>query len=367
MKMLLEAADLSTIESLKKAISRGQVAGIRPNDIPADKMLEKVLLSLKDVDKKYRNASIVLALNKLKREYLVAKRKFNPKAYELYFQHKNNKNIAVNLNDFEKGIMTDTEFIREVEKEVKGVTEKDVTKLYEDDEWVLVHPKTYFAACKYGKNTKWCTTMNSSTFRQYSGLLIIINKKTNEKYQTDPNTNMFNDEKDSNLQNFQHKKILDLYKRFPIEIKKILFNKRIRTDQKAIYYFIAQNKLTENYLLRELKQIYNFNQSNKDEILHMAISKNYYNIAKYMIEKGANVNAHGGVLLYAYGQNNLEMFKLLLDNGANIGELSNYKIKRNDENKEVKKEMLKLLKQHSLGDVMPDSILKNKRKNKWHM
>ena len=359
--MLLEAADLSTIESLKKAISRGQVAGIRPNDIPADKMLEKILLSLKDVDKKYRNASIVLALNKLKREH-VAKRKFNPKAYEYYFQHKNNKNIANYLNGFEKGIMTDIEFIREVEKEVKEVTEKDVTKLYEDDEWVLVHPKTYFAACKYGKNTKWCTTMNSSTFKDYPGLLIIINKKTNEKYQTDANSGMFNDALDRNLTFLHQKETLDLYKRFPIEIKKILFDKGINTDQKAIYQLVKESKLIENTLLKELKQIYNFSQYNKNAILYIAILENYYKIAKYMIEKGANVNAYNDVLLNVYDKNNLEMFKLLLDNGASVGSIYNYKIKRNDPKKEIKKEMLKLLKQHSLSDVMPDSILKKQLK-----
>jgi hypothetical protein len=61
--------------------------------------------------------------------------------------------------------------------------EKEVIKIYEDDEWLLVKPLTYFSSKKYGSNTKWCTTSDDDPeyFKRYSreGVLIyIINKFT---------------------------------------------------------------------------------------------------------------------------------------------------------------------------------------------
>jgi hypothetical protein len=58
--------------------------------------------------------------------------------------------------------------------------EQDVTKLYEDDAWLLLIPKTYEAECKYGAHTRWCTTESEYTFNSYmrdGDLLILINKK----------------------------------------------------------------------------------------------------------------------------------------------------------------------------------------------
>lgn len=62
--------------------------------------------------------------------------------------------------------------------------EKQVVKIHENDEWVVLRPLTYKASCKYGSNTKWCTTFEDKNyFYKYSrGILIyIINKNTNQK------------------------------------------------------------------------------------------------------------------------------------------------------------------------------------------
>jgi hypothetical protein len=346
MKMLLEAADLSTIESLKKAISRGQVAGIKPFNVPSDKILEKILLSLKDVDKKYKNASIVLALNKHQRNYLVAKRKFNPKAYEYYFQYKNNKELKNSLNGFERGYVTDTEFIKKVEIETQDVS-KEVDKLYEDDEWLLLHPKTYKASCKYGKNTRWCTTMNTEMYRKYPGLLIIINKKNNEKYQTDAKSEMFNDEMDK-LVDFQN--LLNLFNRFPIGLKEILAKKNIKAEENEILKMLGQNNVynKEKIILPLLKKIYYISQYGKNVILFYAISNGYIKTVKYMLEKGANPNYfinRESVLEKAYREGKPEIFELLLKNGAKT--LPEEKlIAPKTVNKETKKQMNDLYKKY---------------------
>ena len=66
--------------------------------------------------------------------------------------------------------------------------EKQIIKVYEDDEWLSLKPLSLAASMKYGANTKWCTTMESGQyFARYSrwGILIYnINKKTGFKFAT---------------------------------------------------------------------------------------------------------------------------------------------------------------------------------------
>ena len=193
-QLLMETADLSTVENLKKAIMKGQVIGIKPSGkIPSDKVLEKVITSLQDVPEQYKNASIILALNKILYVEGFSKKKLYSKAYELYFRHKKNKDLQDTFKKFEKGEITETAFIKKVETTTKKV--EDAEKLFENDTWLVVIPKTFAASCKYGAGTKWCTTGSKITFDGYNkkstGLIILINKKTNEKYQTDSGSNNF--------------------------------------------------------------------------------------------------------------------------------------------------------------------------------
>jgi hypothetical protein len=67
---------------------------------------------------------------------------------------------------------------KEKEKELEG----QVDKVYEDDTFAVVVPKTRQASCKYGSNTKWCTAAKQDNrFDTYSTgkqkLYYIINKK----------------------------------------------------------------------------------------------------------------------------------------------------------------------------------------------
>jgi hypothetical protein len=65
---------------------------------------------------------------------------------------------------------------------------KDVTKIYEDNEWLLVSPKTHQSSCAYGANTKWCVTMKGdpSYYKNYTSngeyLIFVINKAKNDKW-----------------------------------------------------------------------------------------------------------------------------------------------------------------------------------------
>lgn len=63
--------------------------------------------------------------------------------------------------------------------------EKQINKIYEDEEWLLLIPLTYEASVKYGYNTKWCTA-SETTSQQYNsytkdGILIYIIHKGVEK------------------------------------------------------------------------------------------------------------------------------------------------------------------------------------------
>jgi len=80
------------------------------------------------------------------------------------------------------GIVDSKKTEREKERELKSQAEK----LYEDDDVLVIRPKSYAASCYYGANTKWCTTNKGSSgyFEKYikTGLLYyFINKKENTK------------------------------------------------------------------------------------------------------------------------------------------------------------------------------------------
>jgi len=71
---------------------------------------------------------------------------------------------------------------REIEREIK--TQSD--KIYEDNDVLVVRPKSHAASCYYGANTKWCTTQtgNPGYFEKYfrdGNLYYFLNKKTNNK------------------------------------------------------------------------------------------------------------------------------------------------------------------------------------------
>jgi len=74
---------------------------------------------------------------------------------------------------------------REAEEEIK----KEADKVWENDEYLVVAPKTKEASIYYGKGTKWCTSATKSRnyfdeyrYREYVKLYYIISKKSQEKW-----------------------------------------------------------------------------------------------------------------------------------------------------------------------------------------
>lgn len=81
--------------------------------------------------------------------------------------------------------------------------EKEVDKVYDSENYLILIPKTEEASCAYGKNTQWCTAAkNRNYFSHYASqgpLYIIIDKKKNKKYQFHFQTRQFMNENDNQV------------------------------------------------------------------------------------------------------------------------------------------------------------------------
>lgn len=104
------------------------------------------------------------------------------------------------------------EAVAQTEEKIKlKDIEKQIDRIYEDDEWLILIPLTYESSVKYGYNTKWCTA-SEKTSDQYEtyvrdGLLIYIIHKNVEKIAVykkhTTNEISFWNEKDTKTDSFQ--------------------------------------------------------------------------------------------------------------------------------------------------------------------
>lgn len=114
-----------------------------------------------------------------------------------------------------KNVIQENKSGKEKEKEAKS----QVEKLYEDDDYLVLKPKTYEASCYYGAGTTWCTASKDSRehFRKYSSrgnLYYFIQKKTGEKYA------LFIEGSSKEIYNSADKRVNNdvLLEKFPLEI-----------------------------------------------------------------------------------------------------------------------------------------------------
>jgi hypothetical protein len=135
--------------------------------------------------------------------------------------------------------------IKLIDKEL----EKQIIKVHEDDEWLLLKPLSLEASMKYGASTKWCTTMDKGTyFARYSrwGILIYaLNKKTGYKFASFKNLDRDRDNEFSFWNPADHKiDPLDTHE-IPIEIISIIRNEINinRVTNKSLMDEAAQKKL----------------------------------------------------------------------------------------------------------------------------
>lgn len=95
-------------------------------------------------------------------------------------------------NDFQRFVVSDLRQIanthyREKDKEKKA--KQGGKRIYEDETYLVLEPKTKEASCTYGKGSKWCISATGEDtvnyFEDYSSkgarFLFLINKKTNDK------------------------------------------------------------------------------------------------------------------------------------------------------------------------------------------
>lgn len=59
-----------------------------------------------------------------------------------------------------------SDYDNKVRREIKTVDDADV--VYEDNQMIVVMPKTYRASCQFGSGTKWCTTSSPSYYERYN-------------------------------------------------------------------------------------------------------------------------------------------------------------------------------------------------------
>ena len=112
-------------------------------------------------------------------------------------QYKNIDQVYDNVKNF----MEDPSQATSKSDEARKIKEMGAEKVYEDNDWLIIVPKTREAAIYYGKGTKWCTasTRGYNYFERYNNegrLYININKNTGDKYQFHFESNSFMDAED---------------------------------------------------------------------------------------------------------------------------------------------------------------------------
>jgi len=85
--------------------------------------------------------------------------------------------------------------------EIRQIKQNEIDKVYEDNEWLIMIPKTERASCLLGKGTKWCTAAEESNnmFEHYNSdgpLYVLIDKYNDEKYQLHFESNQLMDATD---------------------------------------------------------------------------------------------------------------------------------------------------------------------------
>lgn len=106
-----------------------------------------------------------------------------------FFDKYQSQLLKKDINQYNSIYELDTVLELFQKKEKDKELEKQADKIYEDDKFLVIKPKSEEASCKYGSNTKWCvTSKDSGHFGRYTSgkqaLYFIINKtnSTNRNY-----------------------------------------------------------------------------------------------------------------------------------------------------------------------------------------
>lgn len=199
-----------------------------------------------------------------------------------YHQHKNLfKKIAKEKNDQSIAKLTDINTIKSfldltrslhlLESDVEDVNqkklvqglEKQVEKIYNSENYLILIPKTREASCAYGRNTRWCTAakeVEHNRFDDYSRrgpLYIVIDKIANEKYQFHFQDKQYADENDEQLDTDwffeQHPEIKEIILKLAAENDDLYLLVKYKSEYtKEAIKNMSENKLAaaiRNYLV----------------------------------------------------------------------------------------------------------------------
>lgn len=78
----------------------------------------------------------------------------------------------------------------------KELKEQGAEKIFENDRYLVIRPKTHQASCKYGSNTKWCITMRDyanyfDSYTNHSSFFFVIDKVRNPSLPGLPRENYY--------------------------------------------------------------------------------------------------------------------------------------------------------------------------------
>lgn len=188
-------------------------------------------------------------ISELVSEYGQNTEKLEPKSYEEltnimrvvgdYYGYNDFKTIKKFIELNEKNLIKQNDLSRfksfeDLERQVslaelrlidKGL-EKQIIKLYETDEWLVLKPMSFLASKKYGASTKWCTTQENDPdyYLRYSrrGILIYcMNKSTGEKVAAFKNLDM-SYERETSFWNMIDARIDSIESGLPIEVMEVI-------------------------------------------------------------------------------------------------------------------------------------------------
>ena len=131
--------------------------------------------------------------------------------------------------------------------------ETQIIKLYEDAEYIILRPLTYFASKKYGANTKWCTTQeNGEYFNKYNkkGVLIYCIGKTNGNKVACFNSLEKNDPEFS-WWNAQDTRIDSMQSKLPLNIRSVIEEVCMDTKAKTNHMLLSpENRKKEEAMAK---------------------------------------------------------------------------------------------------------------------
>lgn len=134
--------------------------------------------------------------------------------------------------------------------------EKEVMRVTETDEWLVIRPLTFESSLTYGAGTKWCTSMKSNRdyFYKYcrNGVLIYaINKKNGDKY------GLFHDfhgnRGEFSVWNAPDQRIDSVESSIPSDILKIIYQ-HSKNESPNYDYFSTEEKERDPYGSKKMSE-----------------------------------------------------------------------------------------------------------------